>query len=796
MADLPQRPPLPPSLPSPSPLPTPPSSTTIIPPLCVPAPTSVAHVVEHPHHQDSRKKLLRDKLRGSVPVHQPHNSHPPDPYAAPDRLPTHAVDHPPLAECGEPSRPDPENDENGDDDHDDEHAPLFGRLDLRNVNPSFPLDDVTKPQFSDALDKFVAYQPSNIDVPPTLLVSRVRELLDHLDALVEQSTLRLTNKLFDALSHPKCLAMLLYLLSDISASSTPVIQDVRKSYRYPYLVTNILANGNNEIRESFLDSTHLVAQLLSFLDASVPLSSPDASTSNPVPAHTNSIIVGNVVQILIAYVETSTEPLLQVLENRPTFIPAVVNLLHYGSVPKLLTSIIPDRCVQDVETMDHCKVSFDLSLTKALSVLSTSTIYHHLSEAFVRAAQTIFSVTTNSDDALDQRDQYRAEQLAYNVTQVYSTLVKKTIRAVRINTQMSECRYLNVYATPATASTLSHILRVGTELFNETKGDHVSVLDLGLSLAIDIMKYVENDREQRVASVSGQPPPLDTSALEEELAPIIRSLMSVLIDTVSSGQKHARVRLKIMELFVECTRVLSEPMMAFIDKLKFGAVAFKVMLFNPRNSLMQHVISRGVESALISPSSNPTTVSHWLIRTKLVQKIMKTWETEDGDRKWEAPRDAQNMPFLSALVHMACCVQHYHAMQAIRSTEKKQDTSMPTLSEEVLERFEKFCSTSLSPILAQESSLCGPKPKRKPQMASGGLGRSFGVLPRSKRTGSNGAHLVRSPSAHRFGYVAPVSSLRSRFDEVFVEGEEEEFEAVGYSSLSSVFDADVSDTLG
>lgn len=633
----------------------------------------------------------------------------------------------------------------------------------------------------------------------------MRTLLDHLDALVESLSLRVTNDLFDALSHPKCLSMLLFLLADISARSTPVIQDVRKSYRYPYLVTNILANGSMGIRDVFIASEPLVAHLLSFLDGNVVLSAP-SSTDQPdnlLPlACENPIIVGNVVQILVSYLETSPDALLNMLDKRPSFLPSLVNLLSIGSAPKLLVAIVPDRCVDDVASMDHCNVSFDAPLTKAVTVLANGTIFHNLANAFVLATQTIYSRISNPVEAHDAQEQSYVEQLSYNVIQVYSALVRKLLRAVRINTTMPACQYLNVFATSTTASTISEILRAGIELFRETKGKEVSTLDSALSLIIDLFRYVEQDRERRVASVTGQPPALDTSALEAELKPFLRALMFVLIDVVYTGQQHASIRLRILEVFVECTRVCSNDMLSFVSELRFASVALKVMLLNPKNSVMQHVVCRGVETALISNVSCAILVHHWLIRAKLIEKVITTWENECGDQKWGCPRDAQQAPFLSALVHIACCIQHYLAIQA----ENPSGDGWPQVGAAELKAFEWFCTKSLSPILAEEVLLCGPKPRRRLVRGTGNIGRSFGVLGSTsggllRRSGtgsalaSGGAHLVRSPSAHRFGYVPPVSSLRSRFDEVFVEGGDEEFGAgSGCSSLVSVFD--LGDALG
>lgn len=677
----------------------------------------------------------------------------------------------------------------------------YTAYELANISPTPPLPPVSKAQFIQALDKFRECTPQNDKVPPPVLAARIRELLDCLDSIMEQLSLRITNKLFDALSQPACLAMLLFLLSDISARSTPVMKDIRKSYRYPYLIANIFANGSQAIRDPFVQSQQLVSHLLSFLDGEVPLSTGlERQTPPPSPliARQDPIIVGNIVQILVSYMETTPEAMLSTFAARAEFLPSVVNLLDVGSVPQLFAALIPDRCVQHVAGMDPGTLSFDQSMTNALSLLSTSRIYHHLADTFIDSTQTIFSVVTNSNPTSDQLQALTSsEKRAYNVTQVYSKLVAKTIRAVRINPTMNACQYLNLFANHETALTLSQIVRAGTELFRGTDGKHVTILDNSLSLAIEIMQHVEEDRERRIASVAGQPALLDMKALEIEFSAILRTLMSVLIDCVTTGSSHAAIRLHIVELFVVCSRVFPDGLVPLFDKLQFGAVAIKIMLRNPRNSLMHHVVCRAVETALISPQATPASARHWLLRSRLVHRILKVWDNENGDAIWKNSCSMQEAPFLSGIVQLACCVQHYFVMH------KKHGTSPVQIPEALAVRFENFCIKSLQPILSLETILCGPKPRRKANMSgmSGGvMGRSFGstggIRSRSNNVaGGRGTHLVASPSAHRFGFNPPMSSLRSRFDEVFVEAREEEFDRC--SSLSSVFGGgELADSLG
>lgn len=672
---------------------------------------------------------------------------------------------------------------------------------LANPQPSTTLLPVSKTQFIEALQAFTKQFPPNqsISDPPSFVAS-FRRLLDHLDALAEQLLLKHTNALFQALSTPPALDNLLFLLSDISATSEQAEKDVRKAYRYPHLITAILANGNMVIRDAFIAQDDLVHHLLSFLDGDVPLHPPasELSSSNPAPlsfAKENNIIVVNVVQILVSYLDTDPEPLLLSIEKRPSFLPALVKMLHIGAVPKLFVSLIPETSVHQLTTIDHAKVSFHTSLTSALNALANASIFHRLGDAFIRAAQTIFSY---SDVNRDSQEYHRASQVAHNITDVYDGLVAKFIRAIRINPSLPACQYLNVYANPSTADTLAQILRAATHLFRETGFQHSSILSAALSLTLRLLRILQYDMELRVASVIGPPPPLTTEALEACLRPVLRALMSLLIDLVGSkDSQHSTVRLHIVDVFVEINRVGSPETVAFIHRLRFGEVLLKLVIVYSHNSLLHHVACRAVEDALVSRSATRDTAYHWLVRSALPRKIMTAWYRTSGTERWRSPKDAQEAPFLSALVHMASCIHHWIAME----NEKGHEIGL--LPQAEIEEFQSFWAENMAVILANEIPLGGAKPRRRGARGGSmgmslGLGGSSGRLMRwsgaVKNVGSNssdgfdanlGAHLVRSDSAHRFGFVEPVSSLRSRFDDVFVEGEDDFGEC---GSVASLFD--------
>lgn len=646
----------------------------------------------------------------------------------------------------------------------------------------------------------------------TILVTRVRHLLDHLDALSEQLSLRVTNTLFDALSHPNCLSVLIFLLSDVSAGSSPTVTDVRKSFRYPYLVANILANGTMSFREIFIASKSHVAHLLSFLDGHVVLSGASCDAVNqeeasaPTLARDNPIVIGNVVQILVSYLETNPESLLPEIRDRPTLMLSLVKLLYVGSVPKLLNSLIPDRCVDDLTSSDPGRVSYDAPMMCALGILADSAIFHLLAEAFVDATQTIYSALCD-EGTNNKQELHTAEQLSYNVTAVFEVLFNKTVRAVRLQPNAEQYRNLRIFSGDVADYTFKRIVQAGIELFQQSGTEYKGQLHLALGLAVDVLKYVTLDQERRVASVGGQPLPLDVDGFEQNAELFLRQLMELLMD-VARSPKHGQARLLILELFVEVQRVCSNVVMAYFDRMQFGSVAFQMMVIHPRNSLLHHVVCQGVESALVSGTCGERFAQHWLQRCRLVEKIMREWRGKEGELYWSTPTGATNRPYLSALIHMACCVEHWVAM-----ARDSGEDPLQFVSTDVMMEFESFCNDVVHKVMEEENQMLGgPKPRRRPGRGAGGsFGRSFGSFGTTsgamlKRGGSGTfggrAHLVRSPSAHRFGYVPPANISRSRLDDVFAENGwgrgSDAFAGLGRSgatSFANIFDMEDEATL-
>lgn len=779
---------------NPSPLPTPPSSTTAI-HLCFPSPTSVAQVVTQPTNPTT-------KLPSPKPAHSPNPSErtlsQPSPNDKDLHLPraTQALPLTPPEQPLPPSGKSPA-------------SSICFRPELANNNPSPPRSGVTKASFTKALDEFVEAQSKRGSDDPIKLVAELRNLFDYLDALTEQLTLRVTNTLFDALSSPLCMEMLLFLLSDISVESNPVITDVRKSYRYPYLVCNILANGTMDFREKFIASKAHISYLLSFLDGDVMLSTSERSnlphglqvenqTCSPAPMYCreNPVVVGNVVQILEAYLETHPEAVLQVFLKRPTLSPSLVNLFHIGSLQVLFDCLIPDRCVDDVTSMDPGRVVFDLPMSSALEFLANSSIFHRLAFVFFSATQKIYDNLLGKDSAAES-GLFVAEQLSYNIANVYSKLVNKTIRATRLKPNAEKYNNLRIFSNESTANTLVEMVRSGVELFRLSGDKYVGQLHKALTVVIESLKFAEQDRERRVASVAGQPAALDTKAFESQFGPLLKCLMEVMID-VASTEMHGQTRLKIMELFVAIGRVCSDNVVQYFNEVKFGKVALKIMRIHPRNSLLHHLILQAVETALVSSSGGGNLARHWLKDTQLMKRTIDIWEQQNGSVCWKDARQAAKKPFLSAVLHIACCLEHWIAMCRDSGGDPNSLVSKSDLS-----RFETFFESVVLRIMEDEKRpLGGPKPKRRlGRTAGSGIGRTFGAMggssgttPRRITGGSLGgrAHLVRSRSAHRFGYVRPIS--QSRLGDMFSSSERIDafagLRSGGATSFSSIFDVD------
>jgi hypothetical protein len=327
---------------------------------------------------------------------------------------------------------------------------------------------------------------------------------------------------------------------------------------------------------------------------------------------------------------------------------------------------------------------------------------------------------------------------------------------------------LNIFENPAAASALGAVLDVGMSTFTASNFTCNDAFYASINCAVRLLDAVMVERGQRVTVLAGQSRPVETSALDSLISSRIPSLIEILLDTArTSGFAQGRVR--VMDLIVAAQRVCPSPVIyAALDRVRFSEVAYKLMCLHPRCSLLHVTVAASVEEALLADDATQESCAHWLTRGRLVEKILAAWARNGGALNWTDPMIAQGTPYLSAVIHMACCVLQLRAMDADR-------VSM-LVGAETLAAFSAFCTGPLTVILQAETKLLGGRrvPRRRldrtlgaglfgrPVSSSGlfGRGTSHTDAGRTRaRYGRMRCSSVASPSAHRFGYVQAPSRL-------------------------------------
>lgn len=583
-----------------------------------------------------------------------------------------------------------------------------------------------------------------------------------------------------------------------------------------------------------------------------------------------------------------------------SFIPDLS--LHQVSTTTLASSLTNSSSSSSSTT----KLSFNKSMVYALNALAKVRVFHLLADTFYKVTINLHhylnpKVIAAKSDRDRARELYRIKQYSHNITDVYESLVSKLIRAIRIHASNSSdtspdspsnspssshqtlpqpnatpeihaCDYLNVYSTKDTADTIAKILRCGISLYfkapkptattnSETPTSPAQQLELretacvilndGLTMLLRVLRVVQHDYSVRVASVTGPPRPLDTRPLENALHPLLNQLIYILVDAPS--ERSAALRIAILDALVELLRIAHADTATHIHNARFGAICLKLVAMHRGNSLIHHVVCRAVEDALVSKkSASADTVHHWLVKTDLLQWVMRVWTSLNGAENFRPNPSSSNggtekanidrirqaeslQTLLSTVVHMACCIHHYLAMQ-------KELAASSVIPAETVAQFQAFWDDQLAHIVKTEKDTGAAKPKRKTMpgslsssSSSSSNSSSLGLTGQSSRAAkwsgalktnydsypsedeldaeltadlttmsinssslspkedlivddsedncSNEAmttgtkikkvyipgNLVRSDSAHRFGYIEPVNSL-SRFDDVFDAG--------------------------
>lgn len=125
--------------------------------------------------------------------------------------------------------------------------------------------------------KYPRIKYSKQTIPPNFddvrYICDFRTLIDKLDHLGEQLSLRHQTTLFDLMSHSPSIDYMLFLAAPHFGRVKKRFKGNLKTPLYPHLVTTILANGNMFVREYFIENPHLIEQLLLFLNGEIPLHS-------------------------------------------------------------------------------------------------------------------------------------------------------------------------------------------------------------------------------------------------------------------------------------------------------------------------------------------------------------------------------------------------------------------------------------------------------------------------------------------------------------------------------------------
>lgn len=649
--------------------------------------------------------------------------------------------------------------------------------------PIPPRQRVARPlsasEFAEFLDEFTSYNLASL--ADNCIDEIVRYLLDLLDFLTEKIPLPLNERLFNALGKPKILLTLVGLMQDTSVPSKPGRTfEALHQFRYPYMVGSIL--GKPKLADAFISKPELIDNILDILDAP-----PGELDAHPV-------VVTHTVNVLSTYLEYSPSTVLDRLEARQSFLPGLVHHLHLAHVVELINSFLPSRFVDTVNNMDPAGPSFDPSLATALRFLAREKCFHLFAESFATAsvkAVDAHALNMQVDEAVRRQGAacsedgdepvseekvksavYNAEQTALNSIEAYLGVVERTVRIVRLDTRTAPSIYLNCFDNPSSTKTLGKILDAGIYSYSRSEGTVSNFLVSAVELASGILRAAEVDGAKRVASVAGPPPALPMAALTKEISARLAPL------TMIATEPHVtpRLRMHVLELMGMVQRMCAPEVFDVLDTLRFGEVAFKMIVLHAKNSLLHAAVVRSIEAALLSDTASDRSRYHWLVKSKLVAKLIRIWRKERGAENW-GRANAPRAPLLSSVVHIACVVHHWIACDHARSRPGERGIAREMLGDKLCDDFTAFFKEDLAPIVeAERKPLAGERPSRPRTFArsnfdmgtlrrtDSGCGAASGPWVNSR----SGVHLVRSPSAHRFGFTEPVSPpSRSRFANIF-----------------------------
>ncbi len=631
-----------------------------------------------------------------------------------------------------------------------------------------PVRPISASEFGQCLNGFIDLKVALLD--KNEMYTHIRCLLDLLDYLTDKMPLALSERLFSALAEPPILMTLVDLIQDTSVKARErTTFEAKNEFRYPYIVASILASP--KLADACLSHPPFLDKLLSIFEER--------------PAH--PIVVTHVVAVLNTYLEYNPSPLLERFVCATRLMSDLTRHLHLAPVVELLGALFPSRLVETAYTMDPASVSFDEALQKALLFLANSQCFHMLAQSFREASSKAVDAYAISeqvgiaseqigDEVMEEpveeenvrRALYDAEQTAHNAVEAYRTLVQRTVRIVRIDTRSDMCAYLNTFSGVA-AQTLGDMLDAGIKSYENSGGDVVQFLIVAVELASDVLKAAESDDAKRVASVVGQPPSLRTDAVTKEIMERLPDLTLVATKRTPDLNRAARMRMHVLELIGTCQRVCGDDVFVILDKLRYGEVALKMITMHASNSMLHGTVTKAVEAAILTDKATNSSRHHWLVRSRLPEKLIKAWRKERGAELYGLPDGGGiRAPLLSAMAHIACVIHHWIAVSHANTQPGEKTAARALLGDSVADSFTGFFADQLAGVVeAERAPLGGEKPSR-PRLPRGIGLRPSSTFSNSWTSSRCRVHLVRSPSAHRFGYCEPKAAPpRNRFADLF-----------------------------
>lgn len=576
--------------------------------------------------------------------------------------------------------------------------------------------------------------------------------------------------------------------------------DARGSYTYPFLVARILAYGSQDLRHSVLSSPDVMRRISSILC--------DASVDPALAAH--------VVPVLDSFMEFSPIPVLQSFADTANFMDYAILNLHISQVASLFAAIVPAPG-SPTDILASSVVAPHLA--GALRILTTTGAFPRLVETFEKSNRKIarvLSVQNADDSSLPYDDIKRVENIAECVAcmmtkltpvlRVHQAAAIDTVRILGRGQSLSssldllraarpdivkaigqldssrtlsdeqmrdfllDCAALDIFENSAATGYLASMFDSAWYMFMESNYRCSAPLYAVVDCVVKLLDALRTHRSQRLHSLTEQPPPLRSAAFEDFAISRLHHLVQVLVHTAKMEHGIAACRIRIFDYFVAAQRTCnSEKLYEVLTNINFSEVALKFLRLRKRNSVLHSIVASSVETALLSDNATDASRAHWLCQARLIDEVQAGWVNEGGWSVWSDPKSIQERPYLSAVVHMACCILHLRNMD-------EQCIARLVGNQKLLE-FDDFCNDTIAKILASETRVLGGAhpPRRKKDRSfhqtssspfdtsSSSLRRSNSLSSFSSTASSRPARsLVKSPSAHRFGYVEPAASESKR----------------------------------